>query len=158
MDPPNWTEIIGLLAILLGWAEFIRRVLEARKRPKRKRKSASNKGNPPGCSGQVPLLQFPHTEGSDDDEPRQDQPDDLRAHRSHPRGHTPAVAVLGSRRRCSCRSCRGVLADATRLSSTRARPTKRRHMPARCSTRQHKLRNAVRWHARKTTNRPVRLV
>ena len=38
MDPPNWTEIIGLLTILLGWAEFIRRVLEARKRPKRKRK------------------------------------------------------------------------------------------------------------------------
>ncbi|WP_438472033.1 hypothetical protein [Rhodococcus erythropolis] len=38
MDPPNWTEIIGLLTILLGWAEFIRRVLEARKHPKRKRK------------------------------------------------------------------------------------------------------------------------
>lgn len=38
MDPPNWTEIIGLLTILLGWAEFIRRIAEARKRPKRKRK------------------------------------------------------------------------------------------------------------------------
>ena len=38
MDPPSWNEIIGLLTISLGWAEFFRRISEDRKRRKRKRK------------------------------------------------------------------------------------------------------------------------
>ncbi|QAY05771.1 hypothetical protein SEA_VASANTI_33 [Gordonia phage Vasanti] len=41
MDPPSWTEIIGLLTILLGWAEFFRRISEARKpeKPRKRKKS-----------------------------------------------------------------------------------------------------------------------
>lgn len=38
MDPPSWSEIVGLLTVSLGWAEFFRRISEDRKRDRRKRR------------------------------------------------------------------------------------------------------------------------
>ncbi len=43
MEVPSWTEIIGLLTVSLGWAEFIRRIWTERKRNKRPKRRKKRK-------------------------------------------------------------------------------------------------------------------